>query len=448
MRSHGGTGLGLGIARSLVHLMGGAIRIGDKAGTGTLFQFSLCFDLPSAQIEYQAEVVKHRQIVLGMPEKDCRDIVAHWLENRGLPVHQASCWEEVLIHLKALPATLCGRRIEDNSEKFTKAEDSTQRRRSLQDHDYHRHRSFGGRVIRRSKSDGTSDTRGEKPVLIVDVNLLPPFSNEAEYLQTFENLGFALKTGMTTSSRKPLDFHALVWVTASSTPVAFKRALKLLNRSILVRRPLHASRLRDLFHQLEARELFVPLDAKVVNPAASPLSVTIANQMKTLYTGDELNCCSEGNEEPSSDSCKQGMDTVYEGSNDGAKPSQVKACPASFPGSAQQTRSTSLIRSKSDNVAKLLKVPRPKPAGKALEQLEILVAEDHPLLRRLAATMLRKLGATPYEACDGQEAFTSVVTRFQSGQLPFHCILMDCQVCALQPLSVLDTAFSSASSES
>jgi CheY-like chemotaxis protein len=57
-----------------------------------------------------------------------------------------------------------------------------------------------------------------------------------------------------------------------------------------------------------------------------------------------------------------------------------------------------------------------------------LVAEDNPLLRKLAVTMLRRLGATTHEAANGQEALEAVRTRVQGGERSFNCILMDCQV--------------------
>lgn len=67
-------------------------------------------------------------------------------------------------------------------------------------------------------------------------------------------------------------------------------------------------------------------------------------------------------------------------------------------------------------------------APKPLEKLEILVAEDTPLLRKLAVAMLKRLGAITFEASNGQEVVEAVMARLRNGQASFHCILMDCQV--------------------
>lgn len=66
--------------------------------------------------------------------------------------------------------------------------------------------------------------------------------------------------------------------------------------------------------------------------------------------------------------------------------------------------------------------------GKPLSGKRILVADDSPLLRRLATLIVENLGATVESCENGEEALRKVCASLAPGILPYHYILMDCEV--------------------
>ena len=66
--------------------------------------------------------------------------------------------------------------------------------------------------------------------------------------------------------------------------------------------------------------------------------------------------------------------------------------------------------------------------GDSLLGLSVLVAEDTPILRRLAVTMLEQLGAAVTAVVDGQEALEAVLGLAGRAKTRFDAVIMDCQV--------------------
>uniref|UniRef100_A0A7I4A211 Uncharacterized protein n=1 Tax=Physcomitrium patens TaxID=3218 RepID=A0A7I4A211_PHYPA len=350
-RTHGGTGLGLGIVKSLVQIMGGDIRIVEKEGQGSVFQFTICFQrsLKMEKIPFiLPSSLEAAEVILGIPNADCRAVAAHWVKTWGLVAHEVQTWKEVLIHMRALNGI---------------SVDTDVRTSNLT------HRHHVDRV---------------QP-LIMD------------------------KDGI-----------------ASNTPEPVKTALRSVRNSIAVRRPLHATRLKELLHQIasEMGDSLPTMDAE----RPKILSSNALAYAKQQEWDDPYRCDTEVS-----------LPGV-------PKPEGTMSLPnISFDQATRKHPTLSLLTSGTQSQDASVS-PRPKcthrrtrtlnrkpevPVGavsKPFENLEILVAEDTPLLRRLAVVMLQKLGAITYEAGNGQEVVDAVQDRIDNSKSPFNCILMDCQM--------------------
>ncbi|GAQ81975.1 histidine kinase [Klebsormidium nitens] len=105
-REHGGTGLGLGIVRNLVEMIGGSIAIADKIGPGTLFRFDLAFaaarpPLLSPRMT-PGDPPVHYNVVLGIPSFLTRSLSAASMRRHGATVVEALCWLDVIEALSSL----------------------------------------------------------------------------------------------------------------------------------------------------------------------------------------------------------------------------------------------------------------------------------------------------------------------------------------------------------
>ncbi|XP_024386402.1 histidine kinase 1 isoform X2 [Physcomitrium patens] len=449
-RTHGGTGLGLGIVKSLVQIMGGDIRIVEKEGQGSVFQFTICFQrsLKMEKIPFiLPSSLEAAEVILGIPNADCRAVAAHWVKTWGLVAHEVQTWKEVLIHMRALngisvdtdvrTSNLTHRHHVDRVQPLIMDKDGIGKALKSKTQKLSSRYDFW----KSWQSSGTKAFSGlQRQLLIIDISLLPSTVEHDCLEEYLRQSGFL--TGNPTACLDTLGLEKLhpndrqlldtqrnllvVWVTASNTPEPVKTALRSVRNSIAVRRPLHATRLKELLHQIasEMGDSLPTMDAE----RPKILSSNALAYAKQQEWDDPYRCDTEVS-----------LPGV-------PKPEGTMSLPnISFDQATRKHPTLSLLTSGTQSQDASVS-PRPKcthrrtrtlnrkpevPVGavsKPFENLEILVAEDTPLLRRLAVVMLQKLGAITYEAGNGQEVVDAVQDRIDNSKSPFNCILMDCQM--------------------
>jgi CheY-like chemotaxis protein len=473
-RIHGGTGLGLGIVRSLVQLMGGKIRIVEKSGPGSLFQFTLCFDSPLQYetVPFQLSPLFHgAEVILGIPDGDCRAVAVHWLENEGLTVHQVETWEHILQHLRAINCSskhhkrdaveVCAGTVKQCSSdsiqqlalglEFSENPPSP-KRPSMYDF-WKSWTNIGTRLLHDSP----------RQLMIIDTSLLPRVVTQDKLQDFLQESGF-----LTGAHKHCLDAHGLekldlnewqtirqrdllvIWIVASNTPEPVKAALDSVCNSILVRKPLHAARFKELFQQI-AQEEGDPIPITKLEKSPIVLSSNVIHYVRQQEWGDPYDCKTELPYAPSTNHVQQCYGQQHPSATATATapaekdswqtPSEPKLASAvdSTPDlaciSLEEEQSSQSSRTVCKTVTRNCRSRRKLSVSKGvdslsrpLDKLDILVAEDNPLLRKLAVAMLRRLGATTHEASNGKEALEAVMIRVQGGERSFHCILMDCQM--------------------
>lgn len=104
-RLHGGTGLGLCIVRTLVNKMGGEIKVVKKNGSGTLMRLYLLLNTAADGADLQCQVDFSSQnivVLLALYGSMGRVIMSQWLHKIGLATLGVSDWNELTQVLRKL----------------------------------------------------------------------------------------------------------------------------------------------------------------------------------------------------------------------------------------------------------------------------------------------------------------------------------------------------------
>jgi signal transduction histidine kinase/DNA-binding response OmpR family regulator len=110
-RKYGGTGLGLTITKRLCNLMGGDIKVVDKEGEGSCFEFTLLVEKSDRSTLVIPEVdISTLHILIVDDNETNRNVLRSQLQRWGANIREASSGAEAL--------TLCKKRKEDNNLPF------------------------------------------------------------------------------------------------------------------------------------------------------------------------------------------------------------------------------------------------------------------------------------------------------------------------------------------
>ncbi|XP_021727592.1 histidine kinase 1-like [Chenopodium quinoa] len=422
-RMHGGTGLGLCIVRTLVRKMGGDIKIVEKNGPGTLMQISLLLgtasNIPEQHI--QVELADHNlMVLLALSGSTGRLIMSQWLDEKGVSTLQASDWNELTQMLRRIfkdkgPPDDNFIDIQNQIELFT-----------------------------------AKDVKRSQIIIVVDIGLLDLSTNIwKEQLNCLNRYA---------------DKAKFAWILNHDTPSSIKKELRRKRHFLMVNRPLYKSKMIQILEAvIKQRDIEVQLKSESASDSTE-------GEMHECLEVDPIHYDASSSEDSDkgdighlrSGSASQNEATKRER---GVKPSFSQLSAANnyllefdedgFPeGNRDSQRDfddnrNTLISSSSEE-RKDVHFAKNSSEQKSLEGIKILLAEDTPVLQRVATIMLEKVGARVMAVGDGLQAVNTLKSSLNAegccttsplpegaGSItptlsrnfpPFDLILMDCQM--------------------
>ncbi|XP_059623464.1 histidine kinase 1 isoform X2 [Cornus florida] len=431
-RTHGGTGLGLCIVRTLVNKMGGEIKVVRKNGPGTLMQLRLLLSTPvdSTGQHCQLKFAEHSlKVLLALSGKMARFTMSQWLQKNGMLTWEASEWNELIQMLQEL----------------FQAKTSSQSSPS---------------ECSKSETLDIQDTTDSVFVVVTDILLLDLSTDIwKEQLNILEKYHGKMQ---------------FAWILNHDTSNVIKMELRRKGHFLMVNRPLYKAKLIQIL-EAAIRERNLELHKKM-NTSSS-----------TEVEGDSHECLeidfSPFDAASSDDSVKSEMESYnptsafhtgekqrenftkfslspYGAVNNGyMEPSQVNIkendLSTNDPGQMRLTlqvnsrcREQQLTSSCPEEQGSLYSA-KPVNEQKSLEGIRILLAEDTPVLQRVATIMLEKMGARVVAVGDGLQAVNALNLMLSADECrkgsspedgnaetlteicdspPYDLILMDCQM--------------------
>ncbi|CAL5326502.1 unnamed protein product [Camellia sinensis] len=364
-RTHGGTGLGLCIVRTLVNRMGGEIKVVKKNGPGTVMQLYLLLSTPAdtAGQHYLHQFTEQSlTVLLALKGRMGKSIMSQWLQKNGVMTQEASEWNELTQILQELIQVQCSLRECSKDEALSIQE--------LNDSIF---------------------------IIVVEIGLLD--LNDDRWRQ---QLNFLDKY-----SRKA----KFAWILNIDTSNTIKMELRRKGHLLMVNRPLYKAKMIQI------------LDAAIQER-------NLEQKKKMNASKDDLHECLE------IDHIQYEADSSYDSDKSEMGSSN----------SISELYSKEKRRECEHDVRTNENPSRVGNEQKSLGGVRILLAEDTPVLQRVATIMLEKLGATVVAVGDGMQAVDALkitptmddCTRGSSLEdaikteveecSPYDLILMDCQM--------------------
>ncbi|CAK8540022.1 unnamed protein product [Lathyrus sativus] len=401
-RLHGGTGLGLCIVRNLVNKMGGEIKVTKKEGQGTLMRLCLLLKAPMDVTEQQCPLNLTDNglvVLLALQGNMSRLVTSKWLTKKGVCTMEASEWNGLTQVLREL---FHARSSIHNNNNF----------------DAHYPINLEGF---KSKLLTIKDMRNPIFVIVVDISLLDLSTDIWK-----EQLNFL---------HKYFGRAKFVWMLNHDTPNTIKMELRRKGHLLMVNKPLYRGK---MIHILEAvmKNRNIELQKKNMKEGDLHEFLEIDSTHFDTATSSDDSDISEVSEKPI-------LNITNEKEHLEEKNLRKEESCSSFSTEKQDEKfecegTNRATRSRKDVNDK-----------KSLEGLRILLAEDTPVIQRVATIMLEKMGAVVVAVGDGQQAVDALNymvsaedcrreslqkernTRPQTEILtchPYDLILMDCQM--------------------
>ncbi|XP_057965116.1 histidine kinase 1 [Malania oleifera] len=462
-RTHGGTGLGLCIVRTLVNKMGGQIKVVKKNGPGTLMRLYLVLSTPADGTgqHCQLDFAEHSiAVLLALNGNMGRLIISQWLRKNEVFTWEASGWNE----LTKILGELFQARISISNFSFDKecaqGEPFKTEALDLQE--------MGTSVFVVVVDIGILDLRTD--IWKEQLNFLHRYHGKAKFAWTLNHdTSNAIKVelrrkGHLLMVNKPLYKAKMIQIIEA---VVKERNLELQKGSL---NALRTTMIQGDLHESHDIEFLHPNAASSDDSDKSEIgSLSSTNAPKFGEKQGDRNTKPCATQHPTVKNCFLDFAQVSSKNNNLRTDDKCQIRPSSFDIEAaghelMSTKKASLLSEHEyeNGICQPQHLINcsPKNRGtsysnkvvngqKSLEGVRILLAEDTPVLQKVATIMLEKLGAKVIAVDDGKQAVdalecmlrtngcrsdsslqdgkTRSQTQFQNSP-PYDLILMDCQM--------------------
>ncbi|CAN1122419.1 Histidine kinase 1 [Linum perenne] len=396
-RLHGGTGLGLCIVRTLVQKMGGEIKVVKKNGSGTLMRLFLLLSAPTDITEQhlQADFATHNLVVLlALHGTMGRVVMCKWLQKIGLATVGVSEWNELTQILRELFQSR--RQNNNNNNKNT----------------FDAHYPLKEQV--KLELLNIQDKKQALLVIVVDIGLLD-LSTEIwkEQLNFLEKFSGKAK---------------FAWMLNHDTSNAVKMELRRKGHMLMVNKPLYKAKMVQIMEAIIKDNNFEQQRSQRCSARHNPSNCDNRHEFQEIdATQFDAASGSEDSDEL--------VPTITTATRSTSQYNQK--CLVEMTDVHSEGRSSS--RREGKNSEGVIANDQGNKQTKALDGLRILLAEDTPVLQRVATIMLEKMGATVVAVGDGLQAvdsLDSLVVGIDANTddpeiqdtVAFDLVLMDCQM--------------------